>query len=231
MLRSTDSLSRVLACTRATLVVSSTRSRSDVYHRHPSIRSSRFSSLTWLLSLSEEMRSGGSTNRFNVAATAAAAADEDDNDDDDLFSDGPCPSCRLAINQETGRLKCVLSYISLDRLVSAFKLLLFRLLAERASKFLAQCRWCTGGNETRRSRVKPMLLIPAVLLPITIVLIILSRFQGTSKVTESRARDALSSSHNGMHRQKERQTEADIFWREFHHFSHDRDGITYFIIV
>ncbi|KMQ87627.1 endothelin-converting enzyme 1-like protein, partial [Lasius niger] len=40
------------------------------------------------------MRSGSSLNQFN---------------DDDSFSGGPCPSCRLAINKETGRLKCVSS--------------------------------------------------------------------------------------------------------------------------
>ncbi|XP_014473238.1 PREDICTED: endothelin-converting enzyme 1-like isoform X4 [Dinoponera quadriceps] len=104
----------------------------------------------------KKMQSGGSSNRF----------DDDDDDDDNFFSGGPCPSCRLAINQETGRLK-----------------------------------WCTG--ETRR--VKLMLLIPAVLLPITVVFIVLSRFQGTNLgISESRI------SH-GMHRrQKERKM--DISW-------------------
>lgn len=66
--------------------------------------------------------------------------------DDDFFSGGPCPSCRLAINKETGRLK-----------------------------------WCMGGNDTWRFRVKLMLLIPAVLLPITIVFIALSRSQVIGK--------------------------------------------------
>jgi len=37
------------------------------------------------------MQSGNNLNQFS---------------DDDFFSDGPCPSCRLAINKETGRLKC-----------------------------------------------------------------------------------------------------------------------------
>ncbi|XP_032663304.1 neprilysin-4-like isoform X3 [Odontomachus brunneus] len=112
---------------------------------------------------SEEMRNGDNSNRFDD--------DDDDDDDDDLFGDGPCPSCRLAINQETGRLK-----------------------------------WCTGGNETRR--VKLMLLIPVVLLPITIVFIALSRLQGI--VPESRVRDAFSAAYNDM--QNERKIEANSFW-------------------
>ncbi|XP_066583083.1 neprilysin-4-like isoform X2 [Prorops nasuta] len=64
--------------------------------------------------------------------------------DDDFFNDGPCPSCRLSINKETGRLK-----------------------------------WCVGGND-RRFRIK-LLLIPAILLPITIVFIALSRLQVANK--------------------------------------------------
>ncbi|XP_019700652.1 neprilysin-4 isoform X3 [Harpegnathos saltator] len=127
----------------------------------------------------KEVRNGdGSSIRFN---------DGGDNDDDFFNSGGPCPSCRLAINQETGRLKC--------------------------------CG--TGGNETRRFRVKLMLLmIPAVLLPITITLIALSRLQGTSKVSESlRMHDPFSTqwiSHNGMHRHQERKMEADISWPTGH---------------
>lgn len=70
----------------------------------------------------------------------------DQYNDDDFFSGGPCPSCRLAINKETGRLK-----------------------------------WCMGGNDTWRFRVKLMLLIPAVLLPITIIFIALSRSQVIGK--------------------------------------------------
>ncbi|XP_011880629.1 PREDICTED: endothelin-converting enzyme 1 [Vollenhovia emeryi] len=85
------------------------------------------------------MQSGSNLNQFS---------------DDDFLSGGPCPSCRLAINKETGRLK-----------------------------------WCTGGNEARRFRVKLMLLIPAALLPITIVFIALSRFQTTTK--DSRAVSTL----------------------------------------
>lgn len=42
------------------------------------------------------MQSGSSLNQFN---------------DDDSFSGGPCPSCRLAINKETGRLKFVSSFV------------------------------------------------------------------------------------------------------------------------
>ncbi|XP_076284811.1 neprilysin-4 isoform X1 [Lasioglossum baleicum] len=77
------------------------------------------------------MRGGSSLSQYN---------------DDDVFSGGPCPSCRLAINKETGRLK-----------------------------------WCMGGNDTWRFRVKLMLLIPAVLLPITIIFIALSRSQVIGK--------------------------------------------------
>nr|XP_031844410.1 neprilysin-4-like isoform X2 [Nomia melanderi] len=77
------------------------------------------------------MRGGSSLSQYN---------------DDDFFSGGPCPSCRLAINKETGRLK-----------------------------------WCMGGNDTWRFRVKLMLLIPAVLLPITIIFIALSRSQVIGK--------------------------------------------------
>nr|XP_012225797.1 PREDICTED: uncharacterized protein LOC105674200 [Linepithema humile]XP_012225806.1 PREDICTED: uncharacterized protein LOC105674200 [Linepithema humile] len=83
------------------------------------------------------MQSGSSLNQFN---------------DDDFFSDGPCPSCRLAINKETGRLK-----------------------------------WCTGANKTWRFRIKLMLLIPALLLPITIIFIVLSQFQTTTKISDSHA--------------------------------------------
>ncbi|XP_043795006.1 neprilysin-4-like [Apis laboriosa] len=78
-----------------------------------------------------KMRSANSLDQYN---------------DDDFFSGGPCPSCRLAINKETGRLK-----------------------------------WCMGGNDTWRFRVKLMLLIPAVLLPITIIFIALSRSQVIGK--------------------------------------------------
>ncbi|XP_012170773.1 neprilysin-4 isoform X1 [Bombus terrestris] len=75
-----------------------------------------------------------------------SASSLDQYNDDDFFSGGPCPSCRLAINKETGRLK-----------------------------------WCMGGNDTWRFRVKLMLLIPAVLLPITIIFIALSRSQVIGK--------------------------------------------------
>ncbi|KAG7188439.1 hypothetical protein KM043_008081 [Ampulex compressa] len=84
----------------------------------------------------EKMRGGHSLNHFN---------------DNDFFSGGPCPSCRLAINKETGRLK-----------------------------------WCMGGNDTWRFRVKLMLLIPAVLLPITVIFIALSRSQVISKAPYNR---------------------------------------------
>lgn len=102
------------------------------------------------------MRSNTNFNQFN---------------DDDFFSGGPCPSCRLAINKETGRLK-----------------------------------WCTGGSEAWRFRVKLMLLIPAVLLPITIVLIALSRFQVTAKASEPRTFSTYRT------REQEQKIEDDIFW-------------------
>ncbi|KOX71683.1 Endothelin-converting enzyme 1 [Melipona quadrifasciata] len=80
-----------------------------------------------------------------------SASSLDQYNDDDFFSGGPCPSCRLAINKETGRLK-----------------------------------WCMGGNDTWRFRVKLMLLIPAVLLPITIIFIALSRSQVIGKAPHHR---------------------------------------------
>ncbi|XP_018372202.1 PREDICTED: endothelin-converting enzyme 1 isoform X4 [Trachymyrmex cornetzi] len=105
----------------------------------------------------KKMQSGSNLNQFS---------------DDDFFSNGPCPSCRLAINKETGRLK-----------------------------------WCTGGSEARRFRVKLMLLIPAVLLPITIVFIALSRFQATTKTSDSHA----VSIYEQQEQDKEK-IEDDIFW-------------------
>ncbi|XP_018404686.1 PREDICTED: endothelin-converting enzyme 1 [Cyphomyrmex costatus] len=92
--------------------------------------------------------------------------------DDDFFNSGPCPSCRLAINKETGRLK-----------------------------------WCTGGSEGRRLRVKLMLLIPAVLLPITIVFIALSRFQATTKTPDSHTISVYK-----LQEQDKEKIEDDIFW-------------------
>ncbi|XP_070516184.1 neprilysin-4 isoform X3 [Cardiocondyla obscurior] len=106
----------------------------------------------------KKMQSGSNLNQFS---------------DDDFLSGGPCPSCRLAINKETGRLK-----------------------------------WCTGGNEARRFRIKLMLLIPAVLLPITIVFIALSRFQGTAKATDSRA----VSTFYEMKEQDKKRIEDDVLW-------------------
>ncbi|XP_011703702.1 PREDICTED: endothelin-converting enzyme 1-like isoform X2 [Wasmannia auropunctata] len=106
------------------------------------------------------MQSGSNLNQFS---------------DDDFCSDGPCPSCRLAIDKETGRLK-----------------------------------WCTGGSEARRFRVKLMLLIPAVLLPITIVFIALSRFQATTKTSDSRAVSIYE-----MQKQDKEKIE-NVFWPTSH---------------
>lgn len=103
------------------------------------------------------MQSGSNLNQFS---------------DDDFFSSGPCPSCRLAINKETGRLK-----------------------------------WCTGGSEARRFRVKLMLLIPAVLLPITIVFIALSRFQATTKTFDSHAVSIYEQQEQDI-----KKIEDDVFW-------------------
>ncbi|XP_011058951.1 PREDICTED: endothelin-converting enzyme 1-like isoform X2 [Acromyrmex echinatior] len=108
--------------------------------------------ITW-----EKMQSGSNLNQFS---------------DDDFFSSGPCPSCRLAINKETGRLK-----------------------------------WCTGGSEARRFRVKLMLLIPAVLLPITIVFIALSRFQATTKTFDSHAVSIYEQQEQDI-----KKIEDDVFW-------------------
>lgn len=51
--------------------------------------------------LSDKMRSANSLDQYN---------------DDDFFSGGPCPSCRLAINKETGRLK----FVRCSKLVTDF---------------------------------------------------------------------------------------------------------------
>ncbi|XP_011497176.1 PREDICTED: endothelin-converting enzyme 1-like [Ceratosolen solmsi marchali] len=59
---------------------------------------------------------------------------------DDECQGGICPSCRLAINKDTGRLK-----------------------------------WCMGGNDAWRTRIRLMLIIPAVILPVAIVIIALSK--------------------------------------------------------
>lgn len=48
------------------------------------------------LLFSEKMQSDSSLNQFN---------------NDELFSDEPCSSCRLTINKETGRLKCVSNFL------------------------------------------------------------------------------------------------------------------------
>ncbi|XP_046473298.1 neprilysin-4 isoform X1 [Neodiprion pinetum] len=71
--------------------------------------------------------------------------------DEDYYSGGPCPSCRLAINKETGRLK-----------------------------------WCMGGNNTWRLRVRLMLIVPAVLLPITIIYIAICRSNTMGKISNHR---------------------------------------------
>lgn len=60
------------------------------------------------------MQSGSNLNQFN---------------DDDFFSDGPCPSCRLAINKETGRLKYVssfTSFVSYTFLNKVFNFIIFK---------------------------------------------------------------------------------------------------------
>ncbi|XP_024941193.1 uncharacterized protein LOC107268136, partial [Cephus cinctus] len=60
--------------------------------------------------------------------------------DEEYYTGGLCPSCRLAVNKESGRLK-----------------------------------WCMGGNDSWRARIKLMLLIPVLLLPITIIFIAISK--------------------------------------------------------
>lgn len=153
------------------------------------------------------MRSGGDPNRFN--------------DDDDFFSDGLCPSCRLAINKETGRLKCVVfSSFFANFLRPKISSALFSreqvFLSQREFFFFfAKCRWCTSGSEAWRFRVKLMLLIPAVLLPITITFIALSRSQSASKASDSRAFPSGSSSYGTRKQDERKEIESDIFWRKF----------------
>lgn len=60
--------------------------------------------------------------------------------EEECYAGGICPSCRLAINKDTGRLK-----------------------------------WCAGRNKFWRAWIKFMLLIPAVVLPVIIICIALSR--------------------------------------------------------
>ena len=113
------------------------------------------------------MRSANSLDQYN---------------DDDFFSGGPCPSCRLAINKETGRLKfvrCSKLVIDFIKITSKNKIRILEIFFF-FSLFLYR-RWCMGGNDTWRFRVKLMLLIPAVLLPITIIFIALSRSQVIGK--------------------------------------------------
>lgn len=86
--------------------------------------------------------------------------------DEDYYSGGPCPSCRLAINKETGRLK-----------------------------------WCMGGNNTWRLRVRLMLIIPAVLLPITIIFIAICRSNTVGKISHQKphpADDQSRENSNGI---------------------------------
>lgn len=83
-------------------------------------------------------------------------------------------------------------------------------------EFFKTYRWCTSESKAWRFRVKLMLLIPAVLLPITIVCIALSRFQATAKVSESQTFPTY-----GM--QDEPKIE-DISWCKFY-------GHKYIIIV
>jgi len=79
------------------------------------------------------------------------------------------------------------------------------------SESFTKLRWCTSGSEAWRFRVKLMLLIPAVLLPITIVFIALSRFQATTKVSNSRAVFIYE-----MQEQNKEKIEDDVFWRKSH---------------
>lgn len=85
------------------------------------------------------------------------------------------------------------------------------------SESFAKLRWCTGGSETRRFRVKLMLLIPAVLLPITILFIALSRFQATAKASDLRAVSMYE-----MREQDKEKMKDDVFWRKFHNCEYTR---------
>lgn len=108
-----------------------------------------------------------------------SASSLDQYNDDDFFSGGPCPSCRLAINKETGRLKFVRRpNLASDYLKASADQLV---VSEKLETTVCDRRWCMGGNDTWRFRVKLMLLIPAVLLPITIIFIALSRSQVIGK--------------------------------------------------
>ncbi|XP_058797327.1 neprilysin-4-like isoform X2 [Phymastichus coffea] len=74
--------------------------------------------------------------------------DEDEEDTCPAAAAGICPSCRLAVNKDTGRHK-----------------------------------WCMGGNDIWRTRIRFMLLIPAVILPLTIIVIALSKSTVVGKLS------------------------------------------------
>ncbi|XP_014237053.1 uncharacterized protein LOC106659168 isoform X1 [Trichogramma pretiosum] len=76
------------------------------------------------------------------------AADTTSQLSDDIEVEGICPSCRLAINKDTGRLK-----------------------------------WCMGGSDMCRTRIRLLMLIPAVILPVAIIIIALSKSQVIGKLT------------------------------------------------
>lgn len=121
--------------------------------------------------------------------------------DDDVFNGGPCPSCRLAINKETGRLKCVIFFIhSIDSII--LSLMLIKVISRY------KYRWCMGGNDSWRFRVRLMLLIPALLLPITIIFIALSRSQTANKTSYSYLNHATK-------KQNERNVEGEVILREW----------------
>ncbi|XP_008215920.1 neprilysin-4 isoform X1 [Nasonia vitripennis] len=84
----------------------------------------------------------------SATTTAAASAVETASQISDDGGGGICPSCRLAVNKDTGRLK-----------------------------------WCMGGNDIWRTRIRFMLLIPAVILPVTIIIIALSKSTVVGKLS------------------------------------------------
>lgn len=92
--------------------------------------------------------------------------------DEECYASG-CPSCRLDINKDTGRLKyanliveIIFIHLKIEKLNFLSKIMIHKIW---------YFRWCVGRNKFCRAWIKCMLLIPAVILPIIIIFIALSR--------------------------------------------------------
>ncbi|KAJ8683045.1 hypothetical protein QAD02_018837 [Eretmocerus hayati] len=109
------------------------------------------------------------SGRSRGPGTARTSQVSDDEDDDSCGQGGGgmCPSCRLAVNKDTGRLK-----------------------------------WCMGGNDVWRTRIRFMLLIPAVILPVVIIIIALSKSTVIGKLSMNGSSASNDASSSSSHRQQ-----------------------------